>query len=422
MKKPDWRSHLKNNISRIFELSEKDRPSADKKFFLLIQKAQKEYFHWDKFRYQKMPNNISVEEAWCLLMMKRKHIQEVLPVKANNGDSFFLGLTKEQYKNISKIDSLTSGVISSNILLPEKKERNRLIVGAFIEEAIHSSQLEGASTLRETAEEMIRRQKTPRDEGEQMILNNYHAFIQIEQWLDRELSEDFIKEIHKVIVDNILPEDECGEYRKDEHKIVISNPVTDKVFHRPKKKSEMVKDMKLLFDFANDDNTDDYIHPVIRGIILHFWIGYLHPFTDGNGRLARLLFYWYMMKQGYRVFQYISISNVIKDSKTNYRDAYLNSEQEDELDVGYFVQYMLKVILLSIEKFERYLSKKKEGEDITRRILEKKGEFNDRQINIVYFLAKKQRRIMDIESHKQKFGLSYEMARRDFIPLEKKKF
>jgi hypothetical protein len=42
-----------------------------------------------------------------------------------------------------------------------------------------------------------------------------------------------------------------------------------------------------------------FIHPVMRAITLHFWLAYDHPFCDGNGRTARALFYWSMLKQGY---------------------------------------------------------------------------------------------------------------------------
>jgi len=58
--------------------------------------------------------------------------------------------------------------------------------------------------------------------------------------------------------------------------------------------------MIKLIEFANDENiTTGFIHPVIKAILLHFWIGYLHPFCDGNGRTARALFYWYLLKNDY---------------------------------------------------------------------------------------------------------------------------
>ena len=57
-----------------------------------------------------------------------------------------------------------------------------------------------------------------------------------------------------------------------------------------------------------------FIHPVMRAITLHFWLAYDHPFCDGNGRTARALFYWSMLKQGYWLFEFISISSVINQA------------------------------------------------------------------------------------------------------------
>src|SRR5205814_10028127 len=52
-------------------------------------------------------------------------------------------------------------------------------------------------------------------------------------------------------------------------------------------------------------------HPMVRSMILHFWLAYDHPFVDGNGRTARALFYWSMLRNGYWMFEYITISKII---------------------------------------------------------------------------------------------------------------
>ncbi len=68
---------------------------------------------------------------------------------------------------------------------------------------------------------------------------------------------------------------------------------------------------ETLCDFFNNDNPSNFIHPIIKGIIVHFMLAYMHPFVDGNGRTARALFYWYMLKEGYKLTEYMSISRVI---------------------------------------------------------------------------------------------------------------
>ena len=180
----------------------------------------------------------------------------------------------------------------------------------------------------------------------------------------------------------------------------------------------MKKEMKALCRFANTDDENNYFDPIVKAIILHFWMGYLHPFTDGNGRTARAIFYWYSIKKGFWLFEYISISSVIKKSKIKYQKAYSSPAQEDELDLGYFVQYILRAILQAIDNFEQYLKRKMEQEEKLREDLKKRGDFNHRQVSIIYTLNK-YGSPLDIATHQIKFGLSYEMARKDFLGLER---
>ena len=118
------------------------------------------------------------------------------------------------------------------------------------------------------------------------------------------------------------------------------------------------------------------------------------------------------------MFEYIPTSDVIKEHKRGYEKAYTNSSQDDELDLGYFIQYILETVLLSIERFQIYLRKKMEREEFFREYLNTIGHFNNRQVSIINTLSK-HNNPLDIATHKIKFGLSYEVARRDFLRLEK---
>jgi Fic family protein len=118
-----------------------------------------------------------------------------------------------------------------------------------------------------------------------------------------------------------------------------------------------------LINFANDKlNSNIFIHPVVKAIIIHFWVGYLHPFCDGNGRTARALFYWYLLKNNYFGFSYIPLSKELKVSKSKYAKSYIYSEQDD-LDMTYFLSYNLSKIKLALDKFKEEVKLKfKENE------------------------------------------------------------
>ena len=415
--KPDWAQKLKHNPQKFLKLTL--RLTKEPELSALLAKSNQKYLSWDKFKYQAMPKGIGPEDAWCCLMIKRNTERQTLPLKSNQGQFFGLGLTPEHYRQLSQIDTFASGTIATDAPLPEEGEKAQLLLNSLMEEAITSSQLEGASTLKDVAKRMLLTRQKPQDEGQRMILNNYLAMIKMKEWKNKKLSENLIRDIHKIITQELLSDSECGKYRRDEDDITVGNLVTGEVYHRPKKVLNMKKEMRDLCRFANTDDEEHYIHPVIKAIVLHFWIGHLHPFNDGNGRTARCLFYWYLIKKDYWLIEYIPISDVIKKSKNAYQRAYRYSNQEDELDLGYFVQYMLRSIILSIQNFEKYLKRNRQRVRQTGEFLETSGHFNERQVSIVNTLIK-HNNPMDIATHQRKFQLSYEMSRKDFLGLEKK--
>ena len=147
--------------------------------------------------------------------------------------------------------------------------------------------------------------------------------------------------------------------------------------------------MKQLCDFANDDGAkgDNFIHPVVRAIVLHFWLAYDHPFVDGNGRTARALFYWSMLRHDYWLVEYLTISSIIRQQTKQYARAFLNTEQDDN-DLTYFLLYHTQVIERSIQAFQDYLARKIQERRRLGRVLVP-GLFNERQQAI---LIEKRRR------------------------------
>ena len=80
-------------------------------------------------------------------------------------------------------------------------------------------------------------------------------------------------------------------------------------------------------------------------------MGYEHPFKDGNGRVARALFYWFMFKNDFSTFRYIAISVLLKKAPVQYGKSYLHTET-DQMDLTYFIEYQAGIIIRAIEKFK----------------------------------------------------------------------
>ena len=159
-----------------------------------------------------------------------------------------------------------------------------------MEEAISSSQMEGASTTRKKAKEMIEQDKKPKNKSEKMILNNFITMKYIVQHKSEDLTPENLLYIHKLITNNTLEdlEDE-GKFREN-NDVHVVNHSNSEIVHTPPLESELEKLINDLCIFFNTDS-EEFIHPIIKGCIIHFMIGWIHPFTDGNGRTARAIFY-----------------------------------------------------------------------------------------------------------------------------------
>lgn len=232
--------------------------------------------------------------------------------------------------------------------LVEGHGRKHLLANSIVEEAIRSSQLEGASTTRRVAKEMIRRGRQPRTHGERMILNNYHAMERIGELARRDLAPADVFELHSILMDGTRDSAMAGRFRRASDDIVVTLVHSDETAHVPPDAAELPTRMNQLVAFANDQSPDHWVHPVIRAILLHFMIGYDHPFVNGNGRVARSLFYWSMVRQGYTLAQYLAVSGILRNAPAKYARAYLHTET-DGGDLTYFVDYHIGVIIRSID-------------------------------------------------------------------------
>jgi Fic family protein len=290
------------------------------------------------------------------------------------------------------------------------------VVNSLIEEAIASSQLEGAATTRRVAKEMIRSGRPPADRSEQMILNNFKTMQRIGKIKDLPLTKELVFEIQRTVTENTLDDSsESGSFRNDGNKVVVGD-MYNEVFHTPPLAGQLEARMEAMCEFANDNSSKQFIHPVIRSIILHFWLAYDHPFADGNGRTARALFYWSMLKHGYWLFEFISISQVILNAPAKYGKAFLYTETDDN-DLTYFILYHLEVIEKAIDQLHDYIERK------TRRLKEVEQQihglekFNYRQRTIIAHALRHPNYRYTVKSHQFSHNIVYQTARTDLLNL-----
>jgi Fic family protein len=196
----------------------------------------------------------------------------------------------------------------------------------------------------------------------------------------------------------------------------VQDGLTAEVLHRPPPPEQLDELVSSLCDIANKKTPDYFIHPVIRSTILHFLVGYIHPFVDGNGRAARAIFYWSMLHHGYWLAQYISISRILKKEKGRYSDSFLHTETDDN-DMNYFLVYHLGVIERAISNLHDFVKRKAEQSVRVARELDHMDRFNYRQRELLRRAVQKPELPYTFKSHQTSHGISYASARSDILEL-----
>ncbi|MFQ5499730.1 MAG: Fic family protein [Candidatus Zixiibacteriota bacterium] len=384
------------------------------------------YLFWDKAQHKPHPEGMSAEEFWaCIKLVRQKLLDKAIsPVRDENGNYFTitLQLLPGLAHFLHEVDMRLGGALQSGDM-DDASTRRRFVSRGIMEEAIASSQLEGANTTRQAAKRMLREKKKPSNHSEQMIVNNHNAMLEVEETLCKEkISVASLKRLHAVLVqDTIVPAD-VGRFRRDKDKIVVADTASNIVYHTAPPETFLKEEIKRLVKYANDDLIESrFVHPVEKAIILHFWIGYLHPFTDGNGRLARIIFYWYLLRKRYWGFTYLPLSRIIKSSPSQYRMAFTYTEQDDN-DLTYFIDYNVRKIRQAQHEFDVYFERKMRENSLMAVLARGKYVLNDRQIQLLRFLHKNSGASTSIKTHALMHTVSRVTARRDLEDLERKGF
>lgn len=223
---------------------------------------------------------------------------------------------------ISEIDEFKGTWKLLGKMKPEKLRALKKV--ATIESVGSSNRIEGNKLSDKQVEELLSRIKKQsfanRDEEEVAGYAKLADTI-FEDWEIIPLSENYIKQLHKILLEySSKDEKHKGEYKK------ISNSVsaydsngkelgvvfeTATPFETPLKMSELV-------DWTNKNLSDRFYHPLI--VIGIFIVNFLaiHPFQDGNGRLSRALTNLLLLKSGYLYIPFSSTEAIIEDNKEAY--------------------------------------------------------------------------------------------------------
>ena len=374
------------------------------------------YLHWDDLRHRPPPQGLSHEQWWLAEKLARIGARTTLPLLSSDGHPFWFCQPPTLLKGLHEIDRDAGASALAPEAVTTASTRDRYVLSSLMEEAITSSQMEGAATTRDVAKTMIRSRRAPRNRSEQMILNNYRTMQRIRTLKDAPLTPQLILDLHWLVTENTLEDPaDAGRLRPPSKEVVVDD-MYGTVFHVPPPAVQLEQRLERLCSFANGEQPAVFIHPVVRAIILHFWLAYDHPFCDGNGRTARALFYWAMLHQGYWLFEFLSISSVINQARGQYERSFLLSESDDN-DMTYFIVAQVNVIQQAITNLHSYLERKADEAGALQRRLEGMDGLNHRQLALLRHALHHGGFRYTVVSHQSCHGISNQTARTDLQTL-----
>lgn len=391
--------------SRIIQLA--NNPDFNK----LVNKVNEDYYYWNKVKYLTMPEGVNPIEVWSFAKFRR--LQS--PYKVTFGNYQFSWTLPARIQEMLHFFDLNIGGSLETRSLIATDDKNRYLISSIMEEAIASSQIEGAVTTRKHAKEILRKKLSPKNRSERMIVNNYYTIQRILELKDQELNAEKLLEAHQLITAGTLDNHEDEGAFRSTNDINVIDVIDNEVVYHPPIVEELPGLMSDLFRFFNDDHSPVFIHPIIKGCIIHFMVGFIHPFADGNGRTARALFYWYLLKKGYWLTEYLSISRLILRSKNQYAKAYIFTETDDN-DLTYFISYKVRTMKLAYDSLREYLQRKIDEKRQVSEFLKIKN-VNERQALILKWMYEEPSLLLTAKEVESRLGVSNQTARTDLQGL-----
>lgn len=381
-----------------------------------VSEVNRKYLHWDKFRFYERPKGVSEKVAWAVVKTTRASQMKDVGIDLGTGSPSYW-IPPHHAEWLHYVDKYAGGSITS--LADVASDKEKYLINSLMEEAIASSQLEGATTTRVEAKRMLRTQRTPKDRAEQMIVNNYNAIMEIRELKDEPFTPALVRNIQEIITEKTLDDESAaGRFRTtDDPPVVVGDNYGNVIFTPPE--PYLVEDyVSNICEFANE-KPDTFIHPAVKAIAIHFAIGFTHPFLDGNGRTARALFYWHMLREGYWLFEYLPISRIFLNAPAKYARAYLYTETDGN-DLTYFSDYHLSVIVRAIEELRTYLTKQASDMLEAKSLLDGwTDKLNHRQIALLHDAIKHPGKNYTIKHHAGTHHVTNATARSDLFELQR---
>jgi len=377
----------------------------------LIHSYMLNYYTKDEVGYR-LPPELKLEEFWPELVKFRQAKADLLPFRDQADHPFWFVLTPKLHESLHQVDSHGKDSLYSVV---KDEIQAELTEQALVEEAMFSSVIEGAFSTIARARELIVEGKPPRDTSDQMVLNNGRVMRYVLEQRAAPCSVELMHAVQRMVTEKTL-EDGAVSGRFRDGPVFVVNERRQTIYEAPPA-GTVEASMQALAAWINEEAQQPFIHPILRASILHTYLVYVHPYADGNGRTARALFYWYLLKHRYEFFRYFSISSIIQETRSRYYKVFKDMEDSDA-DLTYVLLYMAESVVKAIEVILQRITEHYRRDILFANLRERQIQLNERQTRFLRFLATSKEKRGTIAKYQRNFGVVYETARKDLAQLE----
>lgn len=285
-------------------------------------------------------------------MLSDKHFSDFKRLKDKYPADFsaFLDVLKQSYytrlpicdfkgENLVYL-SVCTGVNLDAVKLLYTLQDSPYGIKALEEEIVATSSMESIDFDRDSVRRILKG-FVPQDEEEDRILGLKRGFEFISNRRNT-ITEENIYKLYQMSIGNFLDAKnqlQAGHFYRHGNAFVMR----DKAGHNGIDHQSLPEYMQAFTAFAN---AKDGINDLLKAAMLHFYIGFLHPYFDGNGRMARFMHMWFLIQKGYASTLFVPFSGYIERSRKKYDDAYTLAEENFKLsgvvDITPFLLYFIQ--------------------------------------------------------------------------------
>lgn len=289
-------------------------------------------------------------------------------------------ITNKLLKSIGIIEAAKE-VIENAPLVPawEAKFREE----AMVRTVHHGTHIEGNELNFTEAGKVLSGAKiVGRDRDVQEVLNYRNVLKFIEGFDKPEISQETVKHIHELTVHRLLADEVLGDYRKTQ--VVVKNSQTGEITFRPPPAVEVPFLMADFLKWLNSTSYDD-VHAALKAGITHYELVRVHPFLDGNGRVARAVATLVLFRGGYDIKRFFSLEEYYDREPLRYYES-LQSVGKASGNMTAWLEYFSEGLAIELTRIKEKIKALSTDLKIKRSLGGQQLALTERQIKIVEFI------------------------------------